>query len=363
MVHSLRDVRATAIGLATLVLYATFVLSTDKVQATALAGLFSAYAGSALSLTALFGLIVSFVVHLRRIRAPLSGDARPTPLSTLKDLLRARWERDRFATLLWPPLMFAGLMSSFNAFKQQVLIGAGFQIDPELTAIDKALFFGIDPWRVTHALFSEPWMTLLLDRAYHLWFVPMSFGVIICALLGAKSYRLRTQYLLSYMTIWIGIGSILAWFMPSAGPCFYNDYVGPQASFAELMRQLESVRAIYGADALGSHMSQEHLRLAYGNPELIIGGGISAMPSVHNGLSALFAIAGFSISRKLGWAMSFYAFIIWVASIHLGWHYAVDGIVSIALTIVIWKVMGRLADRLERPIFRARDTTLSPAPA
>ena len=51
--------------------------------------------------------------------------------------------------------MFAGLMSSFNAFKQQVLIGAGFHIDDELTAIDKALFFGTDPWRVTHALSTK----------------------------------------------------------------------------------------------------------------------------------------------------------------------------------------------------------------
>lgn len=363
MVQSLRDVRATAIGLSTLVPYAAFVLLTGKVEAAALAGLFWAYFGSAFSLTALFGLVLAFVLHLRRTRAPLSGDTRTTPLFTLKALLQARWERDRFASLLWPPLMFAGLMSSFNAFKQQVLIDAGFHIDAQLTAIDKALFFGTDPWRVTHALFSEPWMTLLLDRAYHLWFVPMSFGVIICALLGAQSYRLRTQYLLSYMTIWIGIGSVLAWFMPSAGPCFYNDYVGPQASFAELMRQLEAVRAVYGPDALGSHMSQEHLRSAFGNPALIIGGGISAMPSVHNGLSALFAIAGFSINRKLGWVMSVYAAIIWIASIHLGWHYAVDGLASIALTIAIWKTMGCLADRLERPIFKARNTTLTPAAA
>lgn len=363
MGHSMRDVRATAIGLVVLLLYTAFVLSTGKVQATALAGLFWTYFGSALSLTALFGLVAAFVLHLRGTGAPLSSDTRPTPLSTLRQLLQARWERDRFATLLWPPLLFAGLMSSFNAFKQLVLIGAGFRIDPELTAIDKALFFGTDPWRVTHALFSEPWMTLLLDRAYHLWFVPMSFGVIVCALLGAKSYRLRTQYLLSYTTIWIGIGSVLAWFMPSAGPCFYNDYVGPQASFAELMRQLDAVRAIYGPDALASHMSQDHLRLAYGNPDLIVGGGISAMPSVHNGLSALFAIAGFSINRKLGWGMSIYAFVIWLASIHLGWHYAVDGIVSIALTIGIWNVMGRLADRLERPVFSNGKTRLAPAAA
>lgn len=360
---SAREYRAAGLGFGTLVIYGLFVLSTGDVDAAALGRLFMVYLASAFSLTAFLGLLCAFGLHLRERRARRPGDTGATPIQSLKQVLHARWARDRFASLIWPPLMFAGLMSSFNAFKQQVLIGAGFHIDAELTAIDKALFFGTDPWRVTHALFSEPWMTLLFDRAYHLWFVPMSFGVFLCALASQKSYRLRTQYILSYMTIWIGLGSVLAWFMPSAGPCFYNDYVGPQASFSELGRQLESVRALYGPDALGSLMSQAHLRFAFGNPELIVGGGISAMPSVHNGLSALFAVAGFSINRKLGWALSAYALVIWIASIHLGWHYAVDGLVSIALTVVIWKAMGALADRLERPIFAARNGGFSPAAA
>ncbi len=357
MGSSARDVRATAIGLASLILYVVFVLSTRRVDPVALADLFDTYLVSALSLTVLFALILSCAHHLRRRRS----DAGATPLATLAHLLRARWSRDRLATLIWPPLMFAGLMSSFNAFKQQILIEAGFRFDPALTMLDRALFLGNDPWRVTHAIFSAPWATVLLDRAYHLWFVPMSLGVIMCALLGEKSYRLRTQYLLTYMAVWIGIGTVLAWFFPSAGPCFYNAYVGPQASFAELMRQLESVRALYGPDALGSHMSQEHLRHAFGNPQLVVGGGISAMPSVHNGLSALFAIAGFSVNKRLGWALSAYAIVIWIASIHLGWHYAVDGLVSVALTCAIWKLMGRLADRLERPLLRKRRPGLTPA--
>jgi len=350
---SARDVRATALGLFLLTVYASFVLATGKVEPGALAELFWTDFSSVFALTALAGLLLSLGVHFRRMRIAHPDDRVPSPLATFEDLLRARWQRDRLATLIWPPVMFAGLMSSFNAFKQHVLIDAGFHLDPDLARLDRLLFFGQDPWRLTHALFSEPWMTLLLDRAYHLWFVPMSFGVIICALLGEQSYRLRTQYLLSYMVVWIGLGSIMAWLLPSAGPCFYNDYVGPQASFAELGRQLQAVGALYGPDSLNSLDAQRLLRYAYGNEELIIGGGISAMPSVHNGVAALFVVAGFSISRKLGWAMSVYAFIIWLASIHLGWHYAVDGIVAIAATVVIWWAMGKVADRLERPLFEA----------
>src|SRR3546814_5985014 len=59
------------------------------------------------------------------------------------------------------------------------------------------------------------------------------------------------------------------------------------------------------------------------------------MPSVHNGLAALFAIAAFRLWRPLGWVVAAYAALIWVGSIHLGWHYAIDGMVSIAMTFAI----------------------------
>ena len=74
------------------------------------------------------------------------------------------------------------------------------------------------------------------------------------------------------------------------------------------------------------------------------------MPSVHNGLAALFALAGFRIHRKLGWAMTVYAGVIWLGSIHLGWHYAIDGLFAFALAWGIWKVAGRVALRLDRPV-------------
>jgi len=40
-----------------------------------------------------------------------------------------------------------------------------------------------------------------------------------------------------------------------------------------------------------------------------------------------------------------------VGSVHLGWHYAVDGYLSIVLTVLLWRVVGH---------FVARDPTLGP---
>ena len=52
--------------------------------------------------------------------------------------------------------------------------------------------------------------------------------------------------------------------------------------------------------------------------------------------------------------MTFYAALIWLGSIHLGWHYAIDGLASFGLALLIWPAMGRVADWLDRPAARPR---------
>jgi len=39
--------------------------------------------------------------------------------------------------------------------------------------------------------------------------------------------------------------------------------------------------------------------------------------------------------------------VIWIGSFHLGWHYALDGLVSVALTFGIWVLCGRIAVALD----------------
>jgi hypothetical protein len=192
---------------------------------------------------------------------------------------------------------------------------------------------------------------LLVDRAYHGWFAPMSVGVVLCAWLPQSAFRQRTQYLLTYTGVWIVIGSILAFLLPSAGPCFFDTLAGPAPQFQALTATLSDAQTKLGIP-LTSLSNQASLLQLRTSPLLAVGGGISAMPSVHNALAALFAIGGFQINRKLGYFLSAYAAIIWFGSIHLGWHYAVDGIVAIALTFGIWRVCGRIAARLESPVFR-----------
>ncbi|HWC55502.1 MAG TPA: phosphatase PAP2 family protein, partial [Sphingomicrobium sp.] len=87
--------------------------------------------------------------------------------------------------------------------------------------------------------------------------------------------------------------------------------------------------------------------------QLVIGGGISALPSVHNGLAVLFALGASKLNRTAGWLFGAYALFIWIGAIHLGWHYAADGLVAAAATVILWKASGRLADWLDRPAVAA----------
>lgn len=342
--RDVRELRAAAAGALIVAAYMLLVLSTGRVQLYDFARLLGFYMRTSLSLWLFLGLSL-LIIELYRNR-PRDGSG-PNPVAITLAAARSRWERDRFASLFWPPLLFASLMASFNAFKQMVLPLAGFGLDPAFAQADKLLFLGQDPWRVTHALLGSPQATLLIDRAYHGWFVPMSLGVMLCAWLSASTYRLRNQYLLSYVGVWIGIGSIAAFLLPSAGPCYYEHFTGPYPSFAELKQQLLSTEAATGA-MLASLSNQDGLLRLFGGDSLAVGAGISAMPSVHNALAVLFAIAGWKVNRILGCLFGAYAALIWIGSIHLGWHYAIDGLLAAAMTVLIWVAAGRLVERFER---------------
>lgn len=342
----IREIRAVGLGVAVVMSFMALVLMSGRVDPIQFSRLLFLYLGGSFALWALVGTVTLVVSILKQAR---TSGREPFLGKCLTNFLLERWQRDHGASLLWPPLLFAVLMASFNAYKQMILPLAGFGLDPFFRAADKMLFLGVDPWRVTHAVFGSPAATMLIDRSYHGWFVPMALGLLICAWLPASTYKLRTQYILSYIAVWIGLGSVLAFMLPSAGPCFYSNFHGSNASFDELLSRLRQVQDLSG-DRMTALGNQQALLAAFGGDQLRIGRGISAMPSVHNGLAVLFALAAFRLNKTAGVLLSAYAVLIWIGSIHLGWHYALDGIVAAAVTVGIWRVAGRIADRLEAPL-------------
>ena len=71
--------------------------------------------------------------------------------------------------------------------------------------------------------------------------------------------------------------------------------------------------------------------------------GISAMPSMHNASAVLFALAFRQVSKGLGWFFTAYAVVILAGSVHLGWHYAIDGYAGVLIAGFSWWLAGHLA--------------------
>jgi hypothetical protein len=156
---------------------------------------------------------------------------------------------------------------------------------------------------------------------------------------------LREQYLLSFFGCWILLGSAAAVAFSSVGPCFYERFY-PADPYAPLMSYLRSVNDIYPIWALSTQdmLWDQHISRSPG-----LGSGISAMPSLHLAIATLNALLLSRLSRIAGILGWLYVLMILVGSVHLGWHYAIDGYASIAAVPVIWWAAGCWAARSTEP--------------
>ena len=270
------------------------------------------------------------------------------PLMVMITALRAQILRPHLllarATVV---LGFFCLITFFTPFK--VLIGhvRGFPHDAVLQRFDRMIFAGHDPWEVTHALFGSASATFVLNAVYAMWFVVMWIGLIYM-LMRPEPVRLRARYLIAFMLAWIILGSFVAYFLASAGPCYVERVFG-DPHFRPLMDRLHAIDSELRAmgPGLGIHalIVQDVLWTSFAAKRELFGGGISAMPSMHVSVSVLMACASWHLNRKAGWLLTIYAALIWIGSVHLGWHYALDGIVAIGATLAIWRLSDWLVDR------------------
>jgi hypothetical protein len=237
--------------------------------------------------------------------------------------------------------MIPVLMGSFGVLKMLLPLSMPFTWDDRLAAFDRALFLGTDPWRITHALFGSPFATQLLDIAYALWVPLVIIGVLIACC--AEPYA-RARYLLSFAASWLLIGVLGAYCLSSAGPCFTGLLgTAEAAAYAPLMDRLHDLHAAIG---LGAVDWQQELWVAYHGTEYGFAKGISAMPSMHNAIAFLYVLALANGPRFLRVGSWVFAAAIYVGSIHLGWHYAADGIAAGLMMWGIWGAAGFYLDRV-----------------
>lgn len=233
--------------------------------------------------------------------------------------------------------LFSLFLSSFSYIKDNIPNIQPFWWDPIFAHMDRILFLGHEPWRVLQPYFGSPLATTALNAAYHGWFFLMYFFLIGMAFFG-KNQELRFSFAYGFVLTWTVAGLVLAILLSSAGPVYF-ERLGFGHEYAPLMASLRADNQILPVWSL---RIQRMLWESYQNGGGQIS-GISAMPSMHIANAVFFAALGFRIGRKTGIALSVFAVIIYIGSIHLGWHYAVDGIVGAAVALVCWRLGCYLA--------------------
>lgn len=222
---------------------------------------------------------------------------------------------------------------AFTAIKVAIPSLVPYYADPYFIKVDRILFLGTDPWRITHALIG-PFGTHIFDWLYSAWFTIVGMILLWAAFSHDPRFQLRAS--LAHLLVWLVIGSIAAIALSSVGPCFVGPILGDN-HFAALMDRLNSNGPLWSTH-WQSFLLETRTSEAFGK-------GISAMPSIHVGMASLLYLMcrdRFGARHVLACASLLYVAIIWVGSVHLGWHYAIDGLCSGALTLLIWRIGGLL---------------------
>lgn len=237
-------------------------------------------------------------------------------------------------------LIFVSLpffMNVLVAFKASIPIIHPFAWDVRFMEWDRMLHFGLHPWQVLQPLLGQPAITRAIDFGYYLWFPVLWMTVIWQAWHGNRNTETRSQFLVAFAVCWILLGTVAAMLFSSAGPVYYAAVTGAPDPYAPLLSYLEVVDA---QDSLTAIFARDALWQAFVDPGSTRLEGISAMPSMHISMAVLLVLLGFRVKRWLGWLYVAFAGLIFLGSVHLAWHYAIDGYAAAAGTVVIWWASG-----------------------
>lgn len=258
----------------------------------------------------------------------------------------------------WVPMAVAGafFVMAFTEAKTAIpSMAGGFLWDERLHALDLRIHGGIAPWEWIQPVVGYPAVTFVLALNYCLWFSVM-WGLFFYHQSLPGGTAGRTRFLVAFVLIWSVGGTLMATLFSSVGPCFYGHVVAGPDPYAPLTAYLGTVDARLPLVTLDLQRTLWSLHGARHD-----GFGIAAMPSLHNAIACLMVLASRGFRPLARLALAAHALLVFLGSIHLGWHYAVDAYAAFALTLAIWFGVRPLADRWDRFVACSRGNALQPA--
>ncbi|NIQ93437.1 MAG: hypothetical protein GWN87_03935 [Desulfuromonadales bacterium] len=115
------------------------------------------------------------------------------------------------------------------------------------------------PWEWLNPVLAHQWITLAVNILYNAWLF-VSYLVLFWQIFSLKNRETRRRFLLSFLTLWIILGSAGALFFSSAGPCYFDQVAQATGPYSPLMNYLYNVNQSLPLWALSS---QEYLWNAY----------------------------------------------------------------------------------------------------
>ena len=258
----------------------------------------------------------------------------PSPLSHLAQYLVRDWKN--FLLVAFGTLIAGLNMVTFMWTKPLLNYYVPFWADPLLTRMDHILFLGHDPWSFLGWLNSMP-MAIFYHRG---WFALMIATLLV--VLSRPGSREKSAVLLSYFLLWSAFGPLVHCLLPAGGPVFFEP-LGYGNRFAAIALPDEMV------------VMTDYLWNSYAAGGFGPGSGISAMPSLHIATTAWMMIAIRIHAPRWLWPAGAAGALIFLLSISLGWHYAVDGVAGGAGALLCYWVSRRFLE------MRAANSDLFPA--
>ena len=278
------------------------------------------------------------------------------------EFLKARYSaRPLWNTILaGAPLLAVAitLLPFFSKMKAAIPLFKDFTWDETFIAWDRAYFFGYDAWEVLQPVLGYPIVTAFLALLYHLWFLLLYPGVMFFVFCRVDS-QLRRQFFLTYMLSWTLIGGAMATMLAPVGPCFLEPMLG-NPHFADQMAYLNAANEEVPIMTL---RVQSLLLEWHGVGKDGLGSGITAMPSMHCAIAFLYWIAVRRIDKRWGAFFAVFFFITWIGSVHLAYHYAVDGLVSLLAVAGIWWASEKIIVGWDRLVERQAALRTKTVPA